>query len=61
MTPPINGTACTAVALWICIDWVPADTTDITNFSLFLQINSNSLLRIDEEGVIEIPHCQPTD
>jgi hypothetical protein len=64
MTPPINWTACTAVALWICIHWMPADTTDIPNFSPFLQINSGSLPRIDEDGLIEnfpIAHCEPND
>ena len=29
MTRPLIWTACTAVAAWICIHWVPADTPDI--------------------------------
>ena len=53
MTPPTNWAVCTAVALWICIHRVPADTTDILKFSLFLpllQINSGFVPRLDEEG-----------
>ena len=53
MTRPLVPTACTAVALWICIHWVPADIADIPKFSLFLlllRINSSLLPRLDEES-----------
>ena len=57
MTLPLIRPACTAVALWICIHWVSVDTPDIQKTSFFLsvlQINSVAVLRLDQEGLVEI-------
>jgi len=37
VTRSLIWTACTAEAPWIGINWVPADTLDIPNFSIFSQ------------------------
>ena len=56
MTLPLIRTACTAVALWICIHWVSVDTPDIQKISFFLsvlQINSVTVLRLNQERLVE--------
>ena len=41
MTRPLIWIACTAVALWICIHWVPVDTPDIPTFFRFSPTSAN--------------------
>jgi hypothetical protein len=56
MTRPLIWAAFTSVVRWNCIDWVPAETLDIPNLSIFLQvlqISSGSLPRLVQEGIIE--------
>ena len=45
MTRPLIRTACTAVALWICIHWVPVDTPHIPNV-IILSLSSAEKFRL---------------
>jgi hypothetical protein len=68
MTRPLIWTACTAVALWICIHWVPADTADIPRvFLLFLssadkfRVSDTIRTRESRCEFFRISLCQSTD